>query len=198
MYSNYYRYLSIERTYLEQEYAYLLEWTYDRMSMHHSVQIWRYPFSFDPRLHHNFLSSVYIVLMISSWNTSWTCIDSVLSPIKNIKSDGRGHTYFTFIGRSDIDNDAIAHHLLNKEGISITYVVIKWQMLLSPRSMVSMRSQSFNLLSIPGFHGYATRGSIKWKDLQRYFDNSILDIEWNLDISLTFPLSWIRYSMNFC
>ena len=129
--------------------------------------------------HESFLFTQHQLKEYNSMKEEVRCFISKISsaPIKNIKSDGRGHTYFTFIGRSDIDNDAIAHHLLNKEGISITYVVIKWQILLSPRSMVSMRSQSFNLLSIPGFHGYATRGSIKWRDLQRYFDNSNLDIE---------------------
>ena len=98
------------------------------------------------------------------------------SPIESIKKDAYGHTYFSFMGRDDVDNDAVAHYFLNREGINIAYVIIRWQMLSSPRSTVSLRSQSFNLLLIPGFHGHSTAGSIKWKNLQRYLDSS-LDIE---------------------
>lgn len=98
------------------------------------------------------------------------------SPIESIKKDAYGHTYFSFIGRDDVDNDAVAHYFLNREGINIAYVIIRWQMLSSPHSTVSLRSQSFNLLLIPGFHGHSTAGSIKWKNLQRYLDSS-LDIE---------------------
>lgn len=98
------------------------------------------------------------------------------SPIESIKRDAFGRTYFSFMGRDDVDNDAVAHYFLNREGINIAYVIIRWQMLSSPHSTVSLRSQSFNLLLIPGFHGHSTAGSIKWKDLQRYLDSS-LDIE---------------------
>lgn len=98
------------------------------------------------------------------------------SPIESIKKDAYGHTYFSFMGRDDVDNDAVAHYFLNREGINIAYVIIRWQMLSSPQSTVSLRSQSFNLLLIPGFHGHSTAGSIKWKNLQRYLDSS-LDIE---------------------
>ena len=98
------------------------------------------------------------------------------SPIESIKRDAYGRTYFSFMGRDDVDNDAVAHYFLNREGINIAYVIIRWQMLSSPHSTVSLRSQSFNLLLIPGFHGHSTAGSIKWKDLQRYLDSS-LDIE---------------------
>lgn len=98
------------------------------------------------------------------------------SPIESIKKDAYGHTYFSFMGRDDVDNDAVAHYFLNREGINIAYVIIRWQTLSSPHSTVSLRSQSFNLLLIPGFHGHSTAGSIKWKNLQRYL-NSSLDIE---------------------
>lgn len=98
------------------------------------------------------------------------------SPIESIKRDAYGRTYFSFMGRDDVDNDAVAHYFLNREGINIAYVIIRWQMLSSPHSIVSLRSQSFNLLLIPGFHGHSTAGSIKWKNLQRYLDSS-LDIE---------------------
>lgn len=98
------------------------------------------------------------------------------SPIESIKRDAYGRTYFSFMGRDDVDNDAVAHYFLNREGINIAYVIIRWQMLSSPHSTVSLRSQSFNLLLIPGFHGHSTAGSIKWKNLQRYLDSS-LDIE---------------------
>lgn len=98
------------------------------------------------------------------------------SPIESIKKDAYGHTYFSFMGRDDVDNNAVAHYFLNREGINIAYVIIRWQMLSSPHSTVSLRSQSFNLLLIPGFHGHSTAGSIKWKNLQRYL-NSSLDIE---------------------
>lgn len=98
------------------------------------------------------------------------------SPIESIKKDAYGHTYFSFMARDDVDNDAVAHYFLNREGINIAYVIIRWQMLSSPHSTVSLRSQSFNLLLIPGFHGHSTAGSIKWKNLQRYL-NSSLDIE---------------------
>lgn len=98
------------------------------------------------------------------------------SPIESIKKDAYGHTYFSFMGQDDVDNDAVAHYFLNREGINIAYVIIRWRMLSSPHSTVSLRSQSFNLLLIPGFHGHSTAGSIKWKNLQRYLDSS-LDIE---------------------
>lgn len=98
------------------------------------------------------------------------------SPIESIKRDAYGRTYFSFMGRDDVDNDAVVHYFLNREGINIAYVIIRWQMLSSPHSIVSLRSQSFNLLLIPGFHGHSTAGSIKWKNLQRYLDSS-LDIE---------------------
>lgn len=98
------------------------------------------------------------------------------SPIESIKKDAYGHTYFSFMGRDDVDNDAVAHYFLNREGINIAYVIIRWRMLSSSHSTVSLRSQSFNLLLIPGFHGHSTAGSIKWKNLQRYLYSS-LDIE---------------------
>ena len=98
------------------------------------------------------------------------------SPIESIKKDAYGHTYFSFMGQDDVDNDAVAHYFLNREGINIAYVIIRWRMLSSPHSTVSLRSQSFNLLLIPGFHGHSTAGSIKWKNLRRYLYSS-LDIE---------------------
>lgn len=99
------------------------------------------------------------------------------SPIESIKKDGHGNTYFSFIADADLDNDAIAHYFLNREGLNIAYVIIIWQVLLSPYSTISLRSQSFNLFSIPGFHGHSTRGSIKWKDLQAYIEYTSMDIE---------------------